>query len=907
MDNNNSFSRYVKKTNKSEKIVSILLISIIFIASVMAFFDIFGIRKSFLTADINLSSIIAFPIIALMGIAVIFLIAEIRNKMKGYDLLGQVLEQTNKMLYVLTNIQEALILSKNEPIYISQICKILVEIGGFSFAWAGYAEQNESKAIKIAAKSGHGDGFLEKVQFCWDAGKKNNDPVSRAIIEKQPVMINDISSDPICALIRDEALKRSYKSMAVLPIIYGNKLLGVIGIFSADATAFENENMQFLNEMSNSIANGIIFIREQGKLASERDALEKQGTESAQSEVAAKPQDNDIKEEEAKARAIFEYSREFICILNPYSMITDANSAMIKQLGYDRSELIGKRIETFLTEESKQIFPEQFQILLKTGFFRKEMEFYAKDRKKLNCECFVTSVKDSKGEIEYVILYNKDNTESKNLLFEITKYKSLADATTVALGLVDLTGVLLYSNDVYDNLNGSQKAELVGKPVKIIEENKNNIKDALLKNNFWETELVIKSKNGKKIPVICNVKNFSDKSGNVCGFVIVLNNISEIREAERLLDESEDRFNTVFEKGPFGMALVGLDYRVLNIKKVNKMLCSMLDYPEQSLLSLRIPDITYTEDIEMDIDNSKKLFVGEIPYYRVMKRFFKKNKDIFWANVTSFIVRDKRMQPLYRLLFFEDVTDWKQDQQRMEQIVADLQRSNAELEQFAYISSHDLQEPLRMITSYVQLLEKRYKTKLDADAIDFINFISDGAIRMHRLIQDLLEYSRVTTRGKPLEPVDTSVIFEEAIANLKTAIEESGAVIVHDNLPTVVGDPSQLAQLFQNLIGNSIKFRHKNDPVNRFPHIYISVTKTKGDWLFSFRDNGIGFDAQYSERIFMIFQRLHSKAEYPGTGIGLSICRKIVGRHGGRIWAVSEPSAGSTFYFTIPIKGRVDQ
>ena len=228
---------------------------------------------------------------------------------------------------------------------------------------------------------------------------------------------------------------------------------------------------------------------------------------------------------------------------------------------------------------------------------------------------------------------------------------------------------------------------------------------------------------------------------------------------------------------------------------------------------------------------------------------------------------------------------------------AELERSNAELQQFAYIASHDLQEPLRMVSSYLQLLERRYKGQLDADADDFIHFAVDGAKRMRALINDLLAYSRVQTRGKPFEPTDGEKVLKLTLTNLQQAIEESKAEITHNPLPTVMADELQLVQVFQNLIGNAIKFRG-DEP----PQIHVSAKRTGNEWMFSVRDNGIGIEPQYAEKIFGIFQRVYGTAEYPGTGIGLAICKRIVERHGGHIWVESEPSTGSTFYFTLPIK-----
>jgi len=224
----------------------------------------------------------------------------------------------------------------------------------------------------------------------------------------------------------------------------------------------------------------------------------------------------------------------------------------------------------------------------------------------------------------------------------------------------------------------------------------------------------------------------------------------------------------------------------------------------------------------------------------------------------------------------------------------DLERSNMELQQFAYVASHDLQEPLRTIASFTQLLAKRYNDKLDDKAREFINFAVDGSKRMQTLINDLLAFSRVGTQGKPFAPTNCDVLLDRILKNLKTGIENSGAVITRDRLPMVMGDEVQLAQLLQNLLTNAMKFCGAD-----VPRIHISAVQDGMGWKIMVRDNGIGISPEHGDRIFVIFQRLHTKTQYPGTGIGLAICKKVAERHGGRIWVEPAPGGGSTFCFTI--------
>jgi PAS domain S-box-containing protein len=243
-----------------------------------------------------------------------------------------------------------------------------------------------------------------------------------------------------------------------------------------------------------------------------------------------------------------------------------------------------------------------------------------------------------------------------------------------------------------------------------------------------------------------------------------------------------------------------------------------------------------------------------------------------------------------------DVTERRQAAATIAGKADALERSNKELERFAYVASHDLQEPLRMVSSYTQLLARRYKGRLDQDADEFIAFAVDGAARMQRLIEDLLAYSRVTSRGKPFEATSCEEAFDRAVANLHLRIEELSGEVTRGPLPKVLADPTQVEQLFQNLIGNALKFRRRDVP----PKVHLAAERDGDEWHFSVRDNGIGIDKEYFDRVFVMFQRLHTADEYEGTGIGLTICRRIVERHGGHIWIESVPGSGTTMHFTWP-------
>jgi len=384
-----------------------------------------------------------------------------------------------------------------------------------------------------------------------------------------------------------------------------------------------------------------------------------------------------------------------------------------------------------------------------------------------------------------------------------------------------------------------------------------------------------------------------DKDGRIIGTFGVSRDITDQKQAEEEAERARKALETILDAMPLGFVVVGKDKIV---RRLNNSALGLIGYDSQAEVVGSVCHKTLCPaeenkcpilDLKQHLDKSERMLVtrdgGRVPILK---------------SVVPVVLDDEEVL----LEGFIDISERKRAEEELKRTAAELARSNAELEQFAYVASHDLQEPLRMVGSYAQLLEKRYKGKLDSDADDYIGFIVDGATRMRALINDLLAYSRVGTRGKTFEAIDCEAVFGRVIGNLEMAIEETNAVVTRDRLPTVMGDELQLSQVFQNLVGNAIKFHGEDRPL-----VHASSEQRGVEWVFSVRDNGIGVAPEHAERIFVIFQRLHGRGEYPGTGIGLAICKKIVERHGGKIWVESQPGKGSTFYFTLPVAGGQTQ
>jgi PAS domain S-box-containing protein len=369
-------------------------------------------------------------------------------------------------------------------------------------------------------------------------------------------------------------------------------------------------------------------------------------------------------------------------------------------------------------------------------------------------------------------------------------------------------------------------------------------------------------------------------------------NITERKQTEAVLKASEANYRTIFNS--VNECIFIHDLETGRILGVNQPTLEMLGYTTEEMKGLSIGDISlgispYTqEDARRWVAKA-----GMEGPQRFEWKLRNKSGRVFWAevNLKRAVFDGKDVV----LAVVHDITERKEAEEALAKYADELADSNADLQQFAYAASHDLQEPLRAVASYAQLLERRYKGKLDPEADEFITFMTDGANRMREMISSLLEFSRVGTHGKSFQPVDVELVLQQALMNLMVAIDESRAKITHDPLPMMRADANQLTQLFQNLIGNAIKFR-ADEP----PKIHVSAKRADGFWTFSVSDNGIGFAHENIGRLFQVFARLDNGRSRPGTGMGLAICKRIAERHNGYIWAESEPGKGSTFLFKIP-------
>lgn len=537
-------------------------------------------------------------------------------------------------------------------------------------------------------------------------------------------------------------------------------------------------------------------------------------------------------------------------------------------------------------------------------------------------------------------------------LIEKTIYlDSILQSSTIAIAATDLDFRIKYYNPVAEKMFGYIAEKVIGKTVLEM-----HIKEKIDPVRFERAIETVKREGEYKYVVEqvradgthfyeSRVYGISDKNNNLAGFVLMSQDITERRLAERRLSTqyAVTRIlagsSTISEATPQLLQsicksvewelgemwrldtainllrwdgiwhLPGLDISGFEETSKETLFSKGVGLPGRVWASGQPAWIT---DIVTDENFPRAVIASKTGLHSAFAFPVMSSGEVI--GVMTFFTRSTRtpdndiLQMFYALgSQIGDFIRRKKAEEDLKHYSEELERSNRELDQFASIASHDLQEPLRVVAGFAQLLERRYKDKLDSEAIEYISFLVNGVNRMQQLIKDLLDYSRITTQSKPFINIDCKHVIENALVNLKFSIEESNAVVTYDELPSVKADGGQLVQLFQNLIGNGVKYHGKEPPrihisAGRIENTTVTIPESgiKKGWLFSVQDNGIGIAPQNSERIFQVFQRLHSRDEYPGTGIGLAICKKIVERHGGLIWVKSQINKGSIFYFTLP-------
>jgi PAS domain S-box-containing protein len=611
---------------------------------------------------------------------------------------------------------------------------------------------------------------------------------------------------------------------------------------------------------------------------------------------------------EGRYRGLLEAAPDAMVVVNTHGGIVLLNVQAEKQFGYPRNELIGQQVTNIIPDgfaerliaDNLRSAEDALDQQIGAGL---ELTGRRKDGSEFPIEIMLSPLENADGTLVTAAIRNISvrKTAETHLAAMEGRYRGLLEAAPDAMVVVNQQGEIVLLNVQAENQFGYSRDELVGQQVtniipegfaeRLIADDLRSADDALAQQIGTGIELSARRKDGSEFPIEIMLSPLDSAEGILV--TAAIRDISVRRAAEEHLGQMEGRYRGLLEAAPDAMVVVNQSGEIvlLNVQAENQF-----GYPRDELIGQQVKNIIpegFAERlIADDLRSASDALAQQIGTGIELSG---RRNDGSEFPIEIMLSPLESADGILVTAAIRDISVRKAAEENLLQNVAELNRSNEELGQFAYIASHDLQEPLRMVTSYTQLLSRRYKGQLDADADEFIAFAVDGAIRMQQLIEDLLAFSRVATTGNELVDTSSEFALEQALQNLHWAIKDSGALVTHDPLPTVQADGMQLVQLFQNLIGNAIKYQNPG-----IPQIHISAAMDGGTrWNFAVKDNGLGIDPQFFERIFGMFQRLHKRDEFSGTGIGLAICKKIVDRHGGDISVESAVGHGSTFTFGL--------
>jgi PAS domain S-box-containing protein len=614
------------------------------------------------------------------------------------------------------------------------------------------------------------------------------------------------------------------------------------------------------------------------------------------------------KESETKYRGLLEAAPDAMVVVNQGGEIVLLNVQAEKQFGYRRDELLGQRVTNIipagfaerLIADDLRSTEDALTQQIGTGI---ELIARRKDGGEFPIEIMLSPLQSAEGTLVTAAIRNISvrKAAETHLAQMEGRYRGLLEAAPDAMVVVNQGGEIVLLNVQAEKQFGYRRDELLGQKVtniipvgfaeRLIADDLRSAEDASAQQIGTGIELIGLRKDGGEFPIEIMLSPLQSAEGTLV--TAAIRNISVRKAAETHLAQMEGRYRGLLEAAPDAMVVVnqGGEIVLLNVQAEKQF-----GYRRDELLGQKVINIIPVGFAERLIaDDLRSAEDASAQQIGTGIELAARRKDGSEFPIELMLSPLRNAEGILVTAAIRDISVRKKAAVVLLQKVEELHRSNEELGQFAYIASHDLQEPLRMVASYTQLLSRRYKGKLDADADEFIAYAVDGASRMQRLIQDLLAYSRVGTKGKDLTEISSEAALRQAVVNLRGAIEDSGALVTHDILPDVMADEVQLVQLFQNLVGNAIKYQKPG-----IPEVHVSAAKNGGKtWDFAVKDNGLGIDPQYFEKIFGMFQRLHKRDEFAGTGIGLAICKKIVERHGSNISVESTPGQGSTFRFAL--------
>ena len=610
-----------------------------------------------------------------------------------------------------------------------------------------------------------------------------------------------------------------------------------------------------------------------------------------------------LRKSEERFRVVIEACQEAIIAIDTAGHILIFNQAAEKMFGKRREEMLGDTLDDLLPPEYLKDHAEHISNYFSTGRpnayinLTVESSGLRNDGSRFPIE--LTLSEAAMAEERMVIGIIRDISERQQHVKEMKFLYEVTNSSPAAVAAFNERMILTYVNPSFCELYGYEAGEILGENRRRFQgyEDEGHMPESVMEevreNGFWIGEDVRRRKDGKMIPVSISLNQIRENSGKLIGYADISLDISEARKAQKFVEERKRTLQDFLDSARDLIQIISSKGKFIYVNQYWKQ---RMKYSDDDLKSMTVFDVIAPDHLAYCNEIFNRLTLTN-SHQRLETEFVSKTGELIEVE-GSINVRFQNDEQVSLLGIFRDISRRNRIRKKLEQQSELLRRSNDELQQFAYVASHDLQEPLRTIKNYVTLLAKRYRGSLDSNADEFIDFTLAGTSRMQGLIDGLLAFSRITTRGQSMEPVNCEEILSHTLRRLQPSIHSSGAEITHTPLPMIMGDRQQIGVLFSHLIENAIKFQ-KSD---LSPVIYITVERCleTDDWMFSFADNGLGIASEFHERVFIMFQKLDGSKEGSSTGVGLSLCKKIVGRHGGHIWLESEQGVGTSFYFTLP-------
>jgi PAS domain S-box-containing protein len=796
------------------------------------------------------------------------------------------LQRLNRALMVLSTGSQAVVQANDECALLKEICRIAVQVGGHRFAWIGQVEHDTQRSVRPVAWAGFEDGYLSTAQLTWADVPRGRGPTGTAIRTGRIQLARDFLNDPLCAPWAEQAGKRGYRSTLVLPLLDNGLAFGVLNLYAPERDAFDEEEIRLFSELAATLAFGIVALRGHQARDGAQEALRQ-----SQQRLALHVQQTPL--------GVIEWDLGF--------RVTQWNPAAEKIFGHSRAQAMGRHASFIVPAPARPQVDQVWSELLKAkGGSRRSNDNLTCDGRLIHCEWYHTPLIDADGSVVAIASLVQDVTAQKQLEDRLRKAslysRTLIEASLDPLVTISKEGKIMDVNRATELVTGTDGPGLIGSDFCNYftepEKARHGYQRVFAEGFVHDYPLAIRHTSGRVTEVLYNATIFKNPAGAIEGVFAAARDITARKQAERKLADQQFYTRSLIEASIDAMMTTDAAGVITD---VNHQMEELTGLSRTQLIGTQFGQ--YCTDPQCaEAGIQQVLREGQVIDYELAVRHRHGRTTMVAYNATTYLNSAGKLAGVFAAA--RDITERKRAElqlrcaeQELRSYAGELERSNRELQDFASIASHDLQEPLRKIMAFGERL-RAYAASLDESGLDCLTRMQGAADRMSTLIEDLLRYSRVTTRAQAIEKVDLTTVACQVMADLDARLRETRGRVLVNSLPVVQADSSQMRQLLQNLLANALKFHPKDTP----PEVTVTSSPLgNGMVAITVSDNGVGFDEKYLDRIFRPFQRLHSRADFEGSGMGLAICQKIVQRHGGEITARSQPGSGSSFTVSLPL------